>query len=138
MAMKSSSVSALGPFGRILGRIWGGFWVVLGLRGAPFGRSEANLDTCTSKRGGGYFSPSPFGQEKWAGELARRYPEDPKIGRSSPEERAKRLCGEKIVKTSKTSTLWSEMRGFGGREGSKILKNRPRSGLEGLKSSIVT
>ena len=113
--------------------------------GAPFGRSEANLDTCTSKRGAAYFSIIPFGlgggsfgHEKWARELARRCPEDPKIGRSRPEERAKRLCEDKIVKTSKTSTLSSEMRGLGGREGPKILKNRPRSGLEGLKSSIVT
>ena len=101
-----------------LGRFWGRF----GAPGAPFGRSEANLDTCTSKREAAYFSLSTFGHEKWARELARRCPEDPKIGRSSPEERAKRLCEEKMVKTSKTSTLSSEKRGLGGRGGPKILK----------------
>ena len=60
------------------------------------------------KKGGGVFLNHPFwavggsfGHEKWARELARRCPEDPKIGRSRPEERAKRLCEEKIVKTSK-------------------------------------
>ena len=96
------------------------------------------------KKGGGVFLNLPFwagggsfGHEKWARELARRC-ENPKIGRRRPEERAKRLCEAKIMKTSKTSTLSSEMRGVGGREGPKILKNRPRSGLEGLKSSIVT
>ena len=98
----------------------GRFGVFLGALGAPFGRSEANLDTCTLKRGGG-FSVPPFGQKKWARELARRCPEDPKIGRSRPEERAKRLCEEKIVKTSKTSTLSSEMGGFVGREGATLL-----------------
>ena len=111
--------------------------VVLGAPGASFGRSEANLDTYTSKRGAASFSLSTFGHEKWARELARRCPEDPKIGRSSPEERAKRLCEEENVKTSKTSTLSSEMRGFGARGGPKILRNRSRSGLEGVKSSIV-
>ena len=73
-----------------------------------------------------------------AQELAGRCPGDRKIGRRRPEERTKRLCEEKIVKPSKTSTLSSEMRGLSGREGPKILKNRLRSGLEGLKSSIVT
>ena len=124
----------MGLLGRILGRFWGRFeaW------GSPFGRSEANLDTSALKRGAAEFLVSPFGQKKWAREVAGRCPGDPKIGRRRPEERAKRLCEEKIVKTSKTSTLSSEMRGWSGREGPKILKNRPRSGLEGLKSSIVT
>ena len=117
-----------------LGRFWGRF----GAPGAPFGRSEANLDTCTLKRGGASFSASPFGQKKWARELAGRCPGDPEIGRKDAKERDKRLCEEKVVKTSKTTTLSSEKRGLSGREGPKILKNRPRSGLEGLKSSIVT
>ena len=96
------------------------------------------MDTSALKKGGAVFSFSPSGQKKWAREVARRCPGDRKIGRRRPEERAKRLCEAKIVKTSKTSTLSSEMRGLGGREWPKILKNRPRSGLEGLKSSIVT
>ena len=121
-------------FGEDLGRFWGRF----GAWGAPFGRSEANLDTCTLKRGGAFFRLSPFGQKKWARELAGRCPGDLKICRKRPEETAKRLCEGKTVKTSKTSTLSSEMRGLSGREAPKILKNRPRSGLEGLKSSIVT
>ena len=78
-----------------LGRFWGRF----GAPGAPVGRWEANLDTCTSKRGAASFSLSTFGHEKWAQELARSCPEDPKIDRSRPEERAKRLCEEEIVKT---------------------------------------
>ena len=127
----------MGLLGRILGRIWGGFGVVLGLGGAPFGRSEANLDTSALKRGGAEFSPSPSGQKNASRELAGRCPEDPKIGRRRPEEREKRLCEEKIMKTSKTTTLSSEKRGLSGREGPKILQNRPRSGLEGLKSGIV-
>ena len=90
------------------------------------------------KGGGSFFSASPSGQKKWAREVAGRCPGEPKIGKKRPEETAKRLCEEKIVKTSKTSTLSSEMRVLSGREGPKILKNRPRSGLEGLKSSIVT
>ena len=87
---------------------------------------------------GGEISLSSFDHEKWARELARSCPEDPKIDRSSSEERAKRLCEEEIVKTSKTSTQSIEMRGFGGREGPKMIKNRSRGGLEGVKSSIVT
>ena len=133
---------AFGPHFRVdLGRFWGRF----GGSGGTIWEVGGELGHMYVKKGGGVFLNHPFwagggsfGHEKWARELARRCPEDPKIGRSSPEERAKRLCEEKIMKTSKTSTLSSEMRGFGGREGPKILKNRPRSGLEGLKSSIVT
>ena len=85
-----------------------------------------------------YFSFSTFGHEIWARLLVMSRPKDPKIGRSSPEEKAKRLSKEKTVSTSKTMTLSSEMRGFGGREDPKIVKNQSRSGLEGVKSSIVT
>ena len=128
----------MGLWGRILGRIWGGFGVVLGLWGHQLGGRKRTWTHVRQKGGGSHFSVSPSEQKKWARELARRCPGDPKIGRRRPEERTKRLCEEKIVKTSKTSTLSSEMRGWSGREGPKILKNRPRSGLEGLKSSIVT
>ena len=82
-------------------------------------------------------SRDPFGHEKWSQELPETRPEDPKIDRNSPEDRSKRRCEEKSVKTPKTSTLSSEMRGFGALERSKILRNRSRSGLEGVKSSIV-
>ena len=81
---------------------------------------EGELGHMHVKKDGGVILNLPFwaaggsfGHEKWARELARRCPEDPKIGRSRPEERAKRLCEEKIMKTSKTSTLSSEMRGCG-------------------------
>ena len=80
----------------------------------------------------------PFGHEKWSQELPQTRPEDPKIHRNSPEERSKSRCEEKSVKTSKTSTLSNEKRGFGGRGGPEILKNRSRSGLEGVKSTIIT
>ena len=117
-----------------LGRFWGRF----GGSGGTIWEVGGELGHMYVKKGGGFlFSASPFGQKKWAREVAGRCPGDPKIGRRRPEERAKRLCEEKRVKTSKTSTLSSEMRGLGGREWPKILKNRPRSGLEGLKSSIV-
>ena len=121
-----------------MGWIWGGLGVVLGLRGAPFGKSEAKLDTSALKRGAAEFSFSPSDQKNGAQELAGRCPGDRKIGRRSPEERTKRLCEEKIVKTSKTSTLSSEMRGFGGRGGPEILKNCFRSGLEGVKNAIIS
>ena len=80
----------------------------------------------------------PFGHEKWSQELPQTRPEDPKIHRSNPKETSKRRCEEKSVKTSKTSTLTIEKRGFGGRGGPEILKNRSRSGLEGVKSTIIT
>ena len=122
----------------------GTFWGRFGGSGATIWEVGGELGHMYVKKGGGVFLNLPFwagggsfGHEKWARELARRCPEDPKIGRSRPEKRAKRLCEEKIVKTSKTSTLSSEMRGFGGRGGPKILRNRSRSGLEGVKSSIV-
>ena len=95
------------------------------------------MDTSALKSGAAFFSPSIFGQKKWARELAGRCPGDPKNGRKDAKERDKRLCEEKIVKTSKTTTLSSEKRGLSGREGPKILKSRPRSGLEGLKSGIA-
>ena len=139
MTRKSSSVDAkfevFGPhFGKDLGRFWGCF----GTWEAPFGRWEGNLDTSALKRGGHSFSLSPSGQKNASRELAGRCPEDPKNGRKDAKERDKRLCEEKIVKTLKTTTLSSGKRGLSGREGPKILKNRPRSGLGGLKSSIVT
>ena len=136
--MKSSSVGAkIEVFGTHFARIWGGFGVVLELGRHHFGGGKGTWTQVRSKGGGHYFSLSPSGQKNGSRELAGRCPGDPKIGRRRPEERAKRLCEAKIVKTSKTSTLSREMRGFGGREGPKILKNRPRSALEGLKSSIV-
>ena len=137
--MKSSSVGAkVEVFGALFGRIWGGFGVVLGLGRHHLGGEKGTWTQVRSKGGGFYFSPSPSGQKNASRELAGRCPEDPKIGRRRPEEREKRLCEEKIMKTSKTTTLSSEKRGLSGREGPKILKNRPRSGLEGLKSGIVT
>ena len=78
-------------------------------------------------------SRDPFGHEKSSQGLPETRPEDPKIDRNNPEETSKRRCEEKSAKTSKTSTLSSEMRVLSGREGPKIFKNRPRSGLEGLK-----
>ena len=111
-----------------LGRFWGRF----GGSGGTIWEVGGELGHMYVKKGGGVFLNHPFwavggsfGHEKWARELARRCPEDPKIGRSRPEERAKRLCEEKIVKTSKTSTLSSEMRGFGGREGRKFSEIGP-------------
>ena len=108
---------------------FGGLWATIdgGFRG-----SKAHLDKIVNK-GGSYNSDVPLGQTN-----KKKILRDPKIGRKDAKERDKRLCEEKIVKTSKTSTLSSEKRGWSGREGPKILKNRPRSGLEGLKSSIVT
>ena len=76
----------------------------------------------------------PFGHEKWSQELPQTRPEDPKIQREATPKRRRR--GD--VKTSKTSTMSSEKRGFGGRGGPEILKNRSRSGLEGVKSTIIT
>ena len=122
----------LGSFGRILVWIWDGLGVVLGLRGHHLGGLRRTWIHVHQKGGGGGFLNLPGKVGPGA------CPEDPKIGRSWPEERTKRLCEEKIVKTLKTSTMSSEMRVLSGREGPKILKNRPRSGLEGLKSSIVT
>ena len=137
-------MSLFGAFGAHFGVDLGSFWVVLGARGAPFWRSEANLDTCTSKRGAAYFSISLFGP---GGEVlatksgpgsspggAQRTRKSAEAARREGEEA---MCRENC-KTSKTSTLSSEMRVLSGREGPKILKNRPRSGLEGLKNSIVT
>ena len=95
----------MGPRVRILMWIWEGFGIVLGAPGAPFASSEANLDTCTSKQKGPSSSASSFGHEKWSRELLRSRPEDPKIDRSNPEERSKKRCEQKSVKTSKTSTL---------------------------------
>ena len=130
-----------GPkFGAFWGAFWRGFerfWGRFRTWEAPFGRSEVNLDKSALKRRAAEISLSPSGQKNDSGKLAGRCPGHPKIGLKDAKERKKRLCEEKIVKTSKTSTLSSEMRGLGGREGPKILKNRPRSGLEGLKSSIV-
>ena len=127
----------MGLLGRILGRIWGGFGVVLGLGRHHLGGRKGTWTQVRSKGGGHYFSLSPSGQKNGSRELAGRCPEDPKIGRKDAKERDKRLCEEKIVKTSKTTTLSSEKRGLSGREGPKILQNRPRSGFEGLKSGIV-
>ena len=80
----------------------------------------------------------PFGHKEWSQELPQTRPENLKIHRSNPKETSKRRCEEKSVKTSKTSTLSSEKRGFGGRGGPEILKNRSRSGLEGVKNAIIT
>ena len=116
----------------------GGFGVVSHLRRHQLGDRKRTSTHVRQKGGGAFFSASPSGQKNASRELAGRCPEDPKIGRKDAKERDKRLCEEKIVKTSKTTTLSSEKRGLSGREGPKILKNRPRSGLEGLKSGIVT
>ena len=83
-------------------------------------------------------SRDPFGHEAWPQGLPETRPEDPKIDRNNPEETSKRRCEKTSAKTSKTSTLSSEMRGFGGRGGPEILKNRSRSGLESKKNSIIT
>ena len=87
-----------------LGRFWGRF----GGSGGTIWEVGGELGHMYVKKGGGVFLNHPFwavggsfGHEKWARELARRCPEDPKIGRSRPEERAKRLCEEKIVKPKK-------------------------------------
>ena len=97
----------------------GSFW---GSGGTSWEVGSENGQMYVKEGGGGLFSLSLFGQKKWARELAGRCPGDPKIGRRRPEERTKRLCEEKIVKTSKTSTLSSEKRGLSGREGLKIQK----------------
>ena len=117
---------------------FGGFEGVFGAPGAPFGRPEANLDTCTSKRGAAEFLPSTFGQKKWARELAGRCPGDRKIGRRRPEERTKRLCEEKIVKTSKTSTLSTNKLFFRARERTKIVEFWSQSVLHSVISSMVS
>ena len=136
--MKSSSVGAkFEVFGTHFGRIWGGFGVVLELGRHHLGGRKGTWTQVRSKGRGAEFPLSPSGQKNASRELGGRCPEDPKIGRKDATERDKRLCEEKIVKTSKTTTLSSEKRGLSGREGPKILKNRPRSGLEALKNSIV-
>ena len=122
----------------ILGWIWGRFGVVLGAPGVIWEVGGELGHIYVKKGGGSSMSLVPFGHEKWSQELPQTRPEDPKIDRSSPEERSKRRCEEKSVKTSKTSTLSSEKRGFDGRGGPEILKNRSRSGLEGVKSTIIT
>ena len=137
--MKSTSVGAkIEVFGTHFGRIRGGFGVVLELGRHHLGGRNGTWTQVRSKGRGPEFSPSPSAQQNASRELGGRCPEDLKNGRKDAKERDKRLCEEKIVKTSKTTTFSSEKRGWSGREGPKIFKNRPRSGLEGLKSSIVT
>ena len=94
--------ASFGVFGAHFGVNLGTFW---GRFGSPSGRSEANLDTCTPKRGGGAFSVSPFGHEKWARELAKSRLENPKVDLNRPEKGTRWLCEEESVKTFKNSDL---------------------------------
>ena len=109
-----------GPFGGILGWIWGRCGVVLGGSGAPFGGSEANWGTCRCKTEAASISASPFGHEKWSPELLRSRPEDPKIDPRCREERSKRPHEHQTVKTSKTTTVSIKMHSFGGRDWADI------------------
>ena len=59
-----------------------------------------------------------------------RRPGDPKSNKKRFEKNVKKLREEKSLKTSKTSTLSSEMRGFSDREWPKILKNRPPGNMD--------